>query len=116
MDPLGFAFEHYDALGVYRSNEGGKTIDDSGDVNSHAGVQHFVGPRELAAVLRAMPEVTDCVARQIYRYATGHLEAADEVPVVAGVVTRAQTAGNTFVDYLTATVSSDGFRYAGGTP
>jgi hypothetical protein len=112
MDPLGFAFERFDALGAYRANEGGKTIDDSGTVNGHS----FVGPRELATVLRALPEVTDCLAKQIYRYATGHLEAGDEVPVVRGVVTRAQSAGNTFVDYLTATVASDGFRYAGGAP
>ena len=35
---------------------------------------------------------------------------------LSGVVTRAQAANNTFVDYLTATVASDGFRYAGTAP
>jgi len=116
MDPLGFAFEHFDALGAYRANEGGKAIDDSGAVDGHTGAQHFVGARELAAVLRGMPEVTSCLSKQIYRYATGHLESDGEAPVLAGVGTRAQAAGNAFLDYLTATAMSDGFRYAGNAP
>jgi hypothetical protein len=63
-----------------------------------------------------MPEVTSCLSKQIYRYATGHLEAEGEGPVIAGVGTRAQAAGNAFLDYLTATAMSDGFRYAGNAP
>jgi hypothetical protein len=112
MDPLGFAFEHFDALGAYRANEGGLPIDDSGTVDGHT----FTGPRELAAVLRGMPEVTTCLTKQIYRYATGHLEIDGEAPVVAGIGARAQTAGNAFLDYLTATTMSDGFRFAGNAP
>jgi hypothetical protein len=110
MDPLGFAFEHFDALGAYRANEGGKTIDDSGTVDGQA----FTGPRALAAALRASPAVTGCLTRQIYRYATGHLEVDAEAPVLADVGARAQAAGNAFVDYLRAVAESDGFRYAGG--
>jgi hypothetical protein len=110
MDPLGFAFEHFDALGAYRANEGGKTIDDSGVVDG----QTFTGPRALAATLRAMPTVTGCLTRQIYRYATGHLELDAEAPVLTDVGARASAAGNAFVDYLRAIAESDGFRYAGG--
>ena len=110
MDPLGFAFEHFDALGAYRANEGGLAIDDSGTVDGQA----FTGPRELAAALRANPSVTSCLARQIYRYATGHLETDGEAPVLADVGARAQAAGNAYVDYLRAIADSDGFRYAGG--
>jgi hypothetical protein len=112
MDPLGFAFEHFDGMGATRSTEDGQPIDDSGSIDGQA----FVGPRELAAVLRGMPAVTACLTKQIYRYATGHLETDGEAPVVAAVGARAQAAGNAFVDYLTATALSDGFRYAGLSP
>ena len=112
MDPLGFAFEHFDALGAYRANEGGHPIDDTGTVDGQA----FTGPRELAATLRGMPAVTGCLTRQIYRYATGHLETGGEAPVLVDVGARAQAAGNAFVDYLRAIAESDGFRYAGSTP
>jgi hypothetical protein len=112
MDPLGFAFEHFDALGAYRMTEGGKTIDDTGSVDGQA----FTGPRELAAALRVMPAVTGCLTRQIYRYATGHLEGPGDGPVLTAVGASAQAAGNAFVDYLRAVAESDGFRYAGGAP
>jgi hypothetical protein len=112
MDPLGFAFEHFDALGAYRANEGGHPIDDSGTVDGQA----FTGPRELAAVLRQMPAVTGCLTRQIYRYATGHLETDGEAPVLADVGARAQAAGDAFVEYLRAVAGSDGFRFAGSAP
>jgi hypothetical protein len=112
MDPLGFAFEHFDALGAYRANEGGKPIDDSGSVNGHA----FTGPRELAGILRQMPEVTSCLTRQIYRYATGRLETGAESPIIDGIGTRASASGNAFLDYLGAVAASDGFRFAAGAP
>ena len=32
MDPVGFAFENFDAVGQYRTEEGGKTIDASGKI------------------------------------------------------------------------------------
>jgi len=86
--------------------------DDSGTVDGKA----FKGPRELAAVLRATPAVTACLARQIYRYATGHIETPGEGAVLTGVDARAQAAGNAFLDYLGAVAASDGFRYAGSAP
>jgi hypothetical protein len=110
MDPLGFAFEHFDAQGAYRANEGGLPIDDTGTVDGTA----FTGPRALATALRAMPAVTGCLARQIYRYGTGHLETDGEAAVLADVGGRAQAAGNAYVDYLRAIAESDGFRFAGG--
>jgi hypothetical protein len=110
MDPLGFAFEHFDALGAYRATEGGLAIDDSGTVDG----QPFNGPRELVAALRASPAVTSCLARQMYRYATGHLETDGEASVLTDVGARAQAAGDATLDYLRAIAESDGFRYAGG--
>jgi hypothetical protein len=112
MDPLGFAFERFDALGALRTTDAGQAIDDSGTIDGLM----FTGPRALEAALRTMPAVTGCLARQIYRYATGHLETNGEAAVLANVGTRAQAAGSAFVDYLRAVAESDGFRYAGAAP
>ena len=32
MDPIGFAFEHYDAAGRWRDVDGGKPVDATGDL------------------------------------------------------------------------------------
>ena len=40
MDPLGLAFENFDAIGTFRTTEAGKPIDASGDLDGQA----FAGP------------------------------------------------------------------------
>ena len=59
MDPLGLAFENFDALGAYRARDAGKEIDASGELDG----QRFAGPRELAGLLRTHPDVEPCLVR-----------------------------------------------------
>lgn len=67
MDPIGLAFENFDALGSFRAEEQGATIDPSGELNGVA----FDTPEELARVLADDPAFTQCVVQTVYRYATG---------------------------------------------
>ena len=48
IDPLGFALENYDALGVWRTSEAGKPVDASGELPDGT---KFEGPQQLKAVL-----------------------------------------------------------------
>jgi hypothetical protein len=48
MDPLGLAFEKFDAVGQFREREGKKTIDDSGVLPDG---QKFAGAKELIEIL-----------------------------------------------------------------
>ena len=50
MDPLGFGFENFDAIGAWRDKDGGSPIDASGVLPSG---QSFQGPGELKAILKA---------------------------------------------------------------
>jgi hypothetical protein len=49
MDPLGFGFENYDAIGRWREKDGEFTIDSSGTL---PGGEKFDGPIELIEILR----------------------------------------------------------------
>jgi hypothetical protein len=78
MDPIGFAFENFDAMGQYRTTEGGETIDASGVINSPTDPNlggDFVGVAALAQKLAGSNQVNDCMATQWFRYASGRLEA-----------------------------------------
>jgi len=80
MDPIGLAFEGFDAIGKHRTTENGATIDLSGMIVGSAGGAAdgpFTGVRELATRLAASDQVRDCVATQWFRYAAGRTE---EVP------------------------------------
>jgi hypothetical protein len=71
MDPIGLAFERYDAAGRFRTTEGGKPIDTSGEVVSIARPIAFTGPEDLQKALASSEEATTCLAQAVYRYALG---------------------------------------------
>ena len=75
MDPIGFAFERFDAIGQYRQLDNGQPIDSSGEVG---GVGSFSGAAELAAIIRNDPRTPDCVVRNLYRSTLGHDEGTDQ--------------------------------------
>lgn len=72
MDPLGFAFEHYDAVGAYRSSEGGLVIDSSGEVTGGGDAD---GPfADAPALIQRLVEsrtVRTCFAEQWTTFAIG---------------------------------------------
>jgi len=69
IDPLGFAFEHYDAVGGWRAMDGGKPVDASGSLELGGQQRSFKNAMELSALLAQAPEVRECMARQWLRFA-----------------------------------------------
>jgi hypothetical protein len=69
MDPIGFAFENYDAVGAWRDQDGKFPIDPSGVL---PGGQSFKGPAELKVILRGKKDLfSRCLAEKMLTYALG---------------------------------------------
>jgi hypothetical protein len=69
MDPLGFAFENYDAIGRWREKDGECAIDPSGVLPDG---QTFQGPAELKAILKSKKDLfRRCLTEKILTYALG---------------------------------------------
>ncbi len=69
INALGFTFEHYDAVGKYRSVEKDRPIDASGHYQNLEGQQvEFVGAHELAEFLAASPETHRCFIQQLFHH------------------------------------------------
>lgn len=107
VDPIGLALEHYGPLGAWRNDDHGLAIDDSGML----GETSFNGMAELTALLREDPVVEACMVRQLYRYATGHVEQVDidEPAILALAEVFAETDGR-LTEFVPALVSSTAFR------
>jgi hypothetical protein len=76
MDPIGFAFEEFDAVGAYRTTEQGKPIDSTGNMVLASGEPlTFKNAVDMARALAQSNQVRDCVARQWMRYLTRRTEA-----------------------------------------
>ena len=72
MDPIGFGFENYDAVGVWRDVEdGGIPVDSSGLLTYSSQQGSFTGAVELAMKVAAAPEVDACFVTQWFRSSWG---------------------------------------------
>ncbi|MFL5338972.1 MAG: DUF1592 domain-containing protein [Gemmataceae bacterium] len=107
MDPLGFGFENFDAIGGWRTKDGSFKIDPSGVL---PGGQKFSGPAELKKVLLAKEEqFRRCLTEKLLTYALGRgVEAADR-PAVEKIAKAVAADRNRFNRMVLEIVESDPF-------
>lgn len=84
-DPVGFAFEYYDAIGAFRSTENGKPIDASGTID---GFGSWNDATELAALLGNDPRTSMCLINNLIRGELGHKETPGEFDEIAALDAR----------------------------
>ncbi|WP_437910518.1 DUF1592 domain-containing protein [Sorangium sp. So ce327] len=112
MDPIGFAFENFDAVGAYRTEEGGQVIDVSGEmVLSDDMDGPFVGVRQLAEKLAGSAQVRECLATQWFRYTAGRFENIDDECSLDGLRAGFHGSEGDLVELIVATTQTDAFLY-----
>jgi hypothetical protein len=111
LDPIGFGFENYDALGQWRSEENGKPVDASGELTQTDVNGKFNGAVELAHRLGQSEQVRACVVKQWFRFGYGRAE-QDVDSCSLGQVEEAFKGSNYNVkELLIALTQTDAFRY-----
>lgn len=108
MDPLGLALEHFDAVGRYRADDKGHALDTRGNLDGTT----FDGAVALSKLLRADPRTAECLVRQAYRYALGHVEDAGEEPQIEALASAFGSSGHDLSALFRSLAASDAFRYA----
>jgi hypothetical protein len=112
LDPLGFGFENYDSIGRYRTTDGGKPIDATGNL---AGTRDIDGPFngvvELAAKLASSAEVEECVARQWFRFALERFEQESDGCSLKAVLDGFKGSGQDLNTLPQAVVGTDAYLY-----
>ncbi len=113
IDTVGFTFEHYDGLGLWRDTENGQPIDATGGVKISRDTQvigDVDGAIELSAKLATSRNVHDCVAKEFYRFALGRaLNQADNCTATK-IEERFMSSGGSFKELMLAIVESEAFR------
>jgi Protein of unknown function (DUF1592)/Protein of unknown function (DUF1588)/Protein of unknown function (DUF1595)/Protein of unknown function (DUF1587) len=108
FDSVGVAFERFDGIGAYRTEEGKLPIDTHGTLDG----RQYATVSELIALLKADARVSDCLVRQLYRSITGHERLPGEDEVVRGLAPEFRARPD-FRDLLTRMVAADWFRSPG---
>jgi hypothetical protein len=111
MDPIGFGFEAYDAIGRYRTTDGGQAVDASGELIMTDVDSKFNGVVELGKKLATSTEVRECVTRQWFRFTTGRYEQGMDGCSMKGISDAFQSNGLSLNALPKALVESNAFLY-----
>jgi hypothetical protein len=113
MDPIGFGFENFDQVGMYRADEYGLPIDASGEiVLAYDADGTFADVQGLAELLAQSDEVRSCVVRHWYRYVAAHYEDANAPDPAFTQALAACTDETCAVEAIVLPmVGADSFRY-----
>jgi hypothetical protein len=109
FNPLGYAFENYDAIGKYRTTDQGKTVDAADRYAFDGQVKTFNNGVELSALLAEAKETHSCYLQNMLSYLQGR-ELADEQRTTVDYYARLSRAGMVSLhDLELQLVTSDAF-------
>jgi len=108
MDPPGFLFEGFDAIGATRAPDHGWPVDTSGALDGTP----LRDGRDLGEALADDPRVSACVVRQLWRHAVGRLETRGEEPALRALHAAFVRSGHRFTELLLELAVSEAFRTA----
>jgi mono/diheme cytochrome c family protein len=107
-DPVGFALENYDAVGRWRTMEGGKAVDASGTL--YDGTE-FRGVEGLQKAILSRPELfVGTLSEKLLTFAVGRGVAYYDAPAVRKIVRDAGTQDYRFSAIVMGIVNSTPFR------
>jgi hypothetical protein len=109
MDPIGFALENYDAVGVWRANDSGFRIDAAGQMFDGAKLD---GPQSLRqALLNHSDAFLTAFTENMLAYGLGRVIDYRDMPAVRAIVRSAAANHNQFSSFVLGIVRSEPFQY-----
>jgi len=114
LDPIGLAFEKFDAMGQYREAEGGVPIDASGELTGATDATlsgPFQGVRELGEKLASSQQVRACLASQWFRFAAGRSEEDGDTCSLSTLESALDASQGDVLELMVATTQTDAFWF-----
>lgn len=107
IDPVGFGFEAYDAVGRYREEEGGKAVDASGDMvdvelmgaGTHA---PFFTLGELGGILAESDAAQVCFTRNVWRFTMGFEEESGDLCAIEALTAESADVQDLLIQLITS--------------
>ena len=108
MDPIGFAMEHFDAVGKWRDRDAGNAIDTSGVFPDGETFDGMAGLRK--ALLRHPDQFVNTVAEKLLMYALGRNLQYYDAPAVRAIVRQSAASHYTLSSLVLGVVKSTPFQ------
>ncbi len=114
MDPLGFALENFDAIGAWRTQDGGAPVDTSGALPDGTKIDGFKGLQQLLA--SRQDDFATTVTEKLMTYALGRGLEAPDMPSVRAITRRAARDDYRWSSLILGVVDSMPFQYRRSAP
>jgi hypothetical protein len=111
MDPIGLAFENFDAIGQFRTEENGVPIETYGQIGDDATFDDITG---FYSTLREAPRLPSCLVLKLYMHAVGRVATPDENEVLDALENDFAESGYDFVRLMETVALTHGFRATSG--
>jgi hypothetical protein len=112
FNPIGYAFESFDELGRYRTQDAGHDLDLSGElVQTRDADGKFANMTELVARLAATKQTSECFALEGFRYVSGRFETPGDLCAVDRVHGAFAASGGDLKTLAVELVASDAFAF-----
>jgi hypothetical protein len=113
IDGIGLGFEHYDAIGRFRTDDGGRPVDATGHIlGTEDADGAFDGAVDLARRLAKSEQVRTCIAQKWFEFALGRAPAAADACSVQAAKQAMDAAGGDLRELVLALVTTDSFVLA----
>jgi hypothetical protein len=109
MDPIGFSLENFDAVGAWRTEDGGSPINASGRLVDGSELNGVAGLRE--ALLRYKPQFARVATEHLLTYALGRGVEYYDMPLVRAIVHDAERNHYRFSSLVLGVVKSEPFQF-----
>jgi hypothetical protein len=109
LDAFGYTFEGFDAMGGAQKAENGKPVDTSAHVRVLGAERAFANSAELTRWLAQEPTVSECFARQAFRYFSAGGDASAEEGFLETRRSLPEASRSDLFETLVAWVRSDAF-------
>jgi len=106
LDPIGFAFEHYDAIGAWRDEDANGPVQTDGTLPTG---EAFGDALELVEILAADPAFASCTVRQIYTFAGGRAPGPEDAEILDDIEAEVAAHGYGLRSAFEAVATSDAF-------
>jgi len=109
INPVGFAFESFDGLGQYRTEEFGMPVDASASFEFADGPSSFDGAAEFNGAIASRVQTHDCYTKQWVEYALGRDTAGSDLDLIQDLGD-ASLAGLSIRELIIGLVQAEEFR------
>jgi hypothetical protein len=109
INPAGFAFEHYDPLGRYRTTDSGLEVDASDVFQLDGGEVEFSDAMEFVELLANSQMAHHCYTRNLLSYLNGHLADSSDADTLAALAARSKGEDLSTKDLIRSLVQSESF-------